>query len=689
MRLVSRLFVFASSLFIILYGILAGFFKVEGTFVSSFVAGSSVLHGLDPWLLFKFPVFQKLVDMSGLSGRIVSFVGATPSSIAADALLALPPAMLGRILLTAANVTALVMLVHATAKVAGTSNRTAYIVFLSSSFTLATNFQASEPYIILTLLLVLAFYSYSIGKVAACGAFLGLAFPFSPLFAIPLLLLLLAARWRTLTYFLIVSIAVLGISFSIVGHSTFAYYYQRILPSYLNGVLLNPFSNTFQTAWSFFRILFLQNPTLNPHPLLASHSAYLIATSAFKAFVVVPPSYFFYKGLSRGKPGEALAAATFPLFFLLPLFSPSVLVLLAPAIIVIVQSAVEENRRKLAGSFLALYALACIPFYSFDLDFLKFSNIFMKYEVFLLVVTIYVLYLVFQSRIVPSHMRPFRLVLSAAIVAAVTLTLYAGDSFVQNRSRPSLAPELQTQEPSRLAFSPGIRSGKLAFVTVDSASEFLNLNTGEISAVRNVFGYSSGRSGVNFAVETADLQGQAVYFRTRFSQAFYRGRGASLSPDEDYGSYIRDGAITVLDLDPRYIAPVDSLSFLPYKIIGNTFNGRRNNEIDFLLDSLNSSYAIGSYNLFNHKTTTAPLRFRPSAFCTFGDTAYATEDVADSTILWKLTPNVPPVRLLAVHGNIYDVEIVRNELLLSSDYDRGLQNPTVYRYVGRDSTGTR
>ncbi len=689
MRLIYRLFVFASSLFIILYGVLAGFFKVEGTFVASFVAGRNVLQGLNPELLFHFPLFQKLVDLSGLSSKIVYLLGATPSSIAADALLAIPPAIIGRILFTAASVTALIMLVHATARLAGTSNRTAYFVFLSSSFALATNFQASEPYIILALLFVLAFYSFSIGKVAACGAFLGVAFPFSPLFAVPLLLFVLNARWRVLTYFLAVALVILGMTYSVVGHSTFEYYFQRILPAYLNGSMLDPFSHASQTAWSFFRTAFVSNPTLNQNPLFSSRPLYLIASSAFKAVIVVPSAYFFYKGLSRGKPGEALAAATFPLVFLLPLFTPSEMVLLAPAIVVITQSAFEENRRKLAGSFLLLYALACIPFYAFDDELLKYSNVLMNYEVFFLVFAIYVLYLVFQVRIVPSHWRGFRLVLSAIIVAAVTATLYAGDSFVQKNKPIPLKPALSTNELRMVAFSPGLRSGKLTFVTFDSSSETFSVESGSIDEVQNVFAYRSGTSGVNYAVETANDGVPEVYFRTRSAKAFFRGYGARISPDEDYGAYLRGGTITLLDLDPRYIAKVDSLSFLPYRIIGCDFNAKQNNEVDFLLDSLNSSYSVGSYNLFNHSVTTFPAFFKPSRFCAIGDTVYATQDIADSTVVWRLVENGSAARILSVHGNVYGITVIKDRLLISSDYDRGIQNPTIYEYAGRDSTAAR
>ncbi len=683
MRLISKLFVFASSLFIILYGVLSGFFKVEGTFIASYVAGRNLLQGLNPVLLYQFPFFQKLIGVSGLTEKIISFVGATPSSIAADAFLAFPPVMMARILLTAANIVAFVMLVHATAKVVGTSNKTTYLVFLSTSFALASNFQAGEPFIILTLLFVLAFYAFSLGRIAACGVFIGLAFPFNMIFVLPALLFLLAAKWRVFTYFLMTAILLLAVTYLVVGNSTFVFYYQRIVTAYLNGRVLDPFSDTFQTAWSFLRRMFLFNETLNPNPLLKSAPAFLMASSFFKASVVVPGAYFFYKGVSMAKPREALVAATFPVLLLLPVFTPAELVMLAPAIVAIVQSATEEGRTRIAGIFLVLYALACIPFYLFEGKFGGVWSIFLNYECFILLFAIYFLYLVFQSRVVPRHLRYFRMILTGVIVCAVATTLYLGDRFVQRPVNPALVPALSASALEVTSFSPGLYSGRLTYITVDSSTETFRpagIDPEQLPS-ENFFSYNSGEIGDNYAMETARNGRAVVYFKARSARAIYPGYEPRISADEDYGAYIRQGKIFVLDLDPRYIARLDSISVLPYKIIACSFNADKNNEIDFIIDSLNESYALAAYNLFNRNTSIYPIPFRPSRFCIVGDTVYATQIVADSTAFWQIIENESPRPLFAIHGNIYDVTCLNGAIYLSSDYERGIENPTVYRYL--------
>lgn len=683
MRLASRLFVFASLLFVVLYGVLPGFFMIQGAFVSSFVAGRNFLHGVDPILFYQFPIFQKLIDLSGFSGRALSFVTATPTSIVTDAVLAIPPVAISHILITVINIAALIFAVHLTAKISGATTTTTYFVFLSSSFALATNFQASEPFILLMLLLLLAFYAYSIGRVAACGAFLGLAFPFNPLFVVPVILFLVSAKWRAFTYFLIVAAVMLALTYVVVGQSTFVYYFEKIVPAYMNSRVLDPFSDTFQTAWSFFRRLFVFNATLNINPLFKSESAYLISSSIFRAAVVVPPAYFFYKGLSRGKPQEALAAAIFPLIFLLPVFTIAGLIMMAPAIVVNAQAALEEGHRKIAGAFIVLYVLACIPIYSLETEYLKLSSVFLNYECFILLIAIYVLYLFFQARVVPSHLRPLRFALTVIVVGAVSITLYLGDRFVQPGSAIPLEPVISGVAGAPPAFSPGLHSGRLTYVSLDFASSNfapVGIDIGTLSK-NNIYKYASGQSGHSYALETTEAGTSVAYFKTRAASATYPGRGACVSRDGDYGAFMKSGRLYLLDLDPRFIAPVDTVSLLPYEISQCSFNSDRNNEIVFVVDSLNSSFAIASYNLFSRKITRFAVTFRPSLLCAASDTFYATQEVADTTVLWQLGKGVHSKRLLNVLGNIYDITVLNHSLYLSSDFRRGLDNPTVYEYI--------
>jgi Glycosyltransferase family 87 len=683
MRLIARLFVFASSLFIVLYGVLPGFFKSDGYFVASYVAGRNFLHGMNAVSFYQFPLFQRLVDQSGLTNGLISHLLSPPSWIIPDSILAILPAPAARVLLAGLNIVAFVLLVHATAKIAGTSVRTTYLVFLSSSFALATNFQLGEPYIILALPFVLAIYAFSIGRLAACGAFLGLVFPFNPFSGIPAVLFLLSGKWRTFAYFVAAAAIILALTYVAVGHSAIVYYVQRILPAFLNGRIFNPFSDTYQTASSLLRRIFVYNSTLNPFPIINSTTAYQVASSLFKAAVVVPPAYFFYKGVSLRKYGDILVAASFPVIFLSPTLTAQQMIILAPATVVLAQSALDDGRRKTAVAFMVLYAMACLPTLSYLLNILGISNSPLDYDRFLILLVIYILYLVFQSRLVPREQLTARTVLSALIVVAVGVTVYFGDHSIVSSSSVPFKPAFPAKIAASLGFSPGFRAGKLVCITYDSASDNLQVpeTVRDNPSGRDVYRFASDASGNSYAMEVVENGKDISLFRTRSAESRFEGRHVSVSQDGDYGAFMRNGIVYVLDLDPHFISHVDTLSLLPYRISRCSFNAGRNYELVFLIDSLNSSYSIGTYNLFNRRIATHTLPFEVRLVCSEGDDFYVTQDIADTTKVWKITGNGAPTDILSLRGNIYDLAMLNHSLFFSSDFGRGLNYPTVYEYT--------
>ena len=203
MRLVSRVFVFASTLFIIIYGILPGIFLLRVSFIAAYVAGRNLLAGMNPIVFYRFPDLQKLIDRSGFSTKFVPPLVSTPSSLLIDSLLAIFPISVSRFLTGAINLAALILLAHISSSVAKSSVKTSYLVILSSSFALATNFSVSQPMIILALLFVLSFYASSTNAEGTAGVALGIIFPFSAFAAIPAVLFLLSKKWRTFLYFVL------------------------------------------------------------------------------------------------------------------------------------------------------------------------------------------------------------------------------------------------------------------------------------------------------------------------------------------------------------------------------------------------------------------------------------------------------------------------------------------------------
>jgi hypothetical protein len=683
MRLIARIFVFASSLFIILYGVLPGFFRVEGGFIPFYVAGKNFFNGFNPILFYRFPDFQKLIDASGLSTRIFSITGSTPASFLIGAIASIPPAGFSKFVLTAISLGAFVLLVHVSAKLARSSVKTTYMVFLSSSFALATNLRSGEPFIILTLFFVAAFFAFSINADRASGAILGMVFPFSVFTAIPALFFLLAKRWRVFIYFVLMSVFLISITYLVVGESLISYYLQHVFPFYFNGRIQNPFSISYQTAWSFLKRVLVFDPTLNPDPLLASRDVYVFLISLFKAVVVVPSAYFFYRGIEKKDTRESFVASAFPIVLLSPTAATFQLVLLAPAIVCLAQTALEEQRINTARSFIVLYALACLPFYSFMSNYMNVRTPFLLYERFFIVLSIYVIYLFFQLRLLPKHLLAVRMSITMAIVAAVTITLYMGESTPEPARAHLASPVLSGYQLRNASFSPSVYGNQFSFVALDSTTQNYavhkpNSSLTKIDPPGNCYHVSSDESGRTFAVETTNGDTDVVNFTSEVGSKSYKGSVGFVNEDGDVGAFVNKGVLFIVDFQSKRIPIVDSINLLPFKIARYCFNNK--NEILMVIDSLNGSNSIGAYNLFDHHLETRQLLIHVSLISADGDNIYMTSENSDSTGVWSQTGNASPVKLFAVHGNIIDMDAANHFLYFSSDFERGLGLPTIYKY---------
>jgi len=683
-RLIAKVFVFASTLLIILYGVLPGFVRVEGGFIPFYVAGKNFFNGVDPISFYKFPDFQKLIDASGLSTRIFPINGSTPASLLIGVFASIPPPGFSKFILTLVNLCALILLVHVTAKLAGSSIKTAYLVFLSSSFALATNFSTGEPFIIFALLFTAAFFSFSINAERASGAILGLVFPFEIFTAIPALFFLLAKKWRVFVYFSLASVFVILITYLIVGEPLISYYLQRVFPFYFNGRIQNPFSISYQTAWSFLKRIFLYDPTLNPNPILASRNVYVFSISLFKAMVVVPSAYFFYRGIEHNNTRESFIASTFPTIFLSPTAATFQLILLAPAIICLGQAALEDQRMSIARVFIALYALACLPIYSFMSHYLNVRTPFLLYERFFILLSIYVIYLFFQLRTLPKHLLMVRLSITTAIITAVTVTLYIGDSTPEPSRTPAIEPVLSGYQLLNASFSPSVYGNQFYYVSLDSATQNYavngsNLKLANFNPSGNCYRVSFDESGSNSAIETIDKHDEVVNFRSEVGSRSYDGTTGLVNHGGDRGAFINKGILFIVDLLSKKIPIVDSLYLLPFKITKYSFNN--DNEILILIDSLNGSNSIGIYGISSRHLTTRHIPFPASLISADEDKFYLTFENNDSTSVWSQTGDTTLIKLFAVRGNIIDLITANHYLYFSSDFERGLGLPTIYRYT--------
>jgi hypothetical protein len=368
---------------------------------------------------------------------------------------------------------------------------------------------------------------------------------------------------------------------------------------------------------------------------------------------------------------------------------------------------------KTARAFMVLYALACLPIYSLFSSSLNIRTPFLLYERFFLLLSIYVVYLFFQLRLLPKHLLVVRMSITTAIIAAVTVTLYVGDRTPETARILEASPVLNGNQLQNAAFSPAVHGERMSYIGVDSTSQNYvvtnnyvlrsNLRTSIHSLGQelpgNCYRVSTDENGKNSAIETTAGQEEVVNFHTELGDRSYPGKAGSVNGDGDFGAFINRGSLFIVDLRLEHVPTVDSLNILPFKVTQCNFSSRQNGaeEILLLIDSLNGANSIGTYNLATRSLQTHRTLFPVSMISADGDRFYMISEDNDSTSVWSQPRDrnlgqgtAQPIKLFTVHGNILDIEVVNSAgdrstfggryLYFSSDFERGLDLPMIYRY---------
>jgi alpha-1,2-mannosyltransferase len=142
---------------------------------------------------------------------------------------------------------------------------------LLSGVAVQNGLRFGQPYIVLETLCLLGYYAYLKGWPLAAGICFGL---FVPIKYFPVVFLLYFAwrrQWRVLLGGALAVVAVVSLSVSVLGFGLHEQWFSSVIGNHLIGRLSmqDPFTASFQSFDSLFRQLFVNDASLNPHPLAA------------------------------------------------------------------------------------------------------------------------------------------------------------------------------------------------------------------------------------------------------------------------------------------------------------------------------------------------------------------------------------------------------------------------------------
>lgn len=148
------------------------------------------------------------------------------------------------------------------------------------------NLYFGQSYLLLCCLLLEGFMAYKRDKILLSSLSWGLAIVFKIFPAVILLFLLLRKKYRQAVFLCAVCGLLLMVSVGLNGWAAWKYYVSDILPKVNNGELNDSFTFMFQSAFMFFKRMFVYDSLLNLHPLWNIPWLFGVLMGLFKALVL-------------------------------------------------------------------------------------------------------------------------------------------------------------------------------------------------------------------------------------------------------------------------------------------------------------------------------------------------------------------------------------------------------------------
>jgi len=149
-----------------------------------------------------------------------------------------------------------------------------------------------QSYLLLCCLLLEGYMAYKRGRLFWSSLWWGIAILFKVFPGVVLIWLLLQKKFRAAAWLCVACALLLAVSLLLNGWTIWKYYVLEILPKVGNGELNNSFTFLFQSAFMFFKRLFVYDALQNPSPLVDSPLVFGILAGLFKALILSLCSWY-------------------------------------------------------------------------------------------------------------------------------------------------------------------------------------------------------------------------------------------------------------------------------------------------------------------------------------------------------------------------------------------------------------
>jgi hypothetical protein len=330
-------------------------------FPNYYLAASLHRHGIPLDRAYDWRWFQRYKDHLEIDQSIVGFAPHPPMcALPMLPLAGLPPLEAKRawLILNLGFLALALWILHSVTRL---SWRRILLLSFLCILPLRENFLFGQYYVLILLLICLAYFAFLRGHRFTCGAVLAAAASLKIFPAFFLILFLRKRDWRAAAGLIAGGSALEATSVITFGWDVHRIYLLEVLPRALHGDLVGPYTLQWNSFTALCHKLLLAEPELNPYPLLNSPWAYaLVQACIATAFLF---SFLFFTGDDETRQTTAWEWSTFLVLLILLSSMPTAYhhcVLIFTAAVAI-ESLLENRKHRAAFAFVLLFAIACYP----------------------------------------------------------------------------------------------------------------------------------------------------------------------------------------------------------------------------------------------------------------------------------------------------------------------------------------
>jgi len=341
-------------------GLIPGWRILNTDFPNYYVAARLIREHYCLDRIYEWIWFQRAADHFGVRHQLAGFLGLTPFSAFPIIPFSMLSVMEAKRLWIVCNIALLAGSIEMLRRQAGLGYRRAWIIALCAVLPLRSSFLNGQMHILVLVVLAAAYVSHIRGRQISSGCYIAIAAALKIYPAFFCLYLAWKRRWRALGAAIACTGLCLTLTRLIAGPQVMRVYLFEQLPRLLQGESQNPFSPAITSSSALFHRLFLLEPEVNPHPVVASIRLFVILYPLWQALLVGMVLLCMRPRFG----GDDREAIEWSMFLCLLMFLSSApasyqFVVLIAAALPTMAVLIRQHRSKAALVYVLLYFLAC------------------------------------------------------------------------------------------------------------------------------------------------------------------------------------------------------------------------------------------------------------------------------------------------------------------------------------------